>query len=78
MITDFTARETEKLLKLMNVLLEGPLIDHDIVSIVRKLETNLLEENKRTAEIAMQYLRASLPAEWQPPLFTREKPLPEA
>jgi hypothetical protein len=67
---DLTARETEKLLKLMTVLLEGPMIDPDIVSIARKLETNILEQNQRTEAIAQQYL--------QPSLFPTTKRLPEA
>jgi hypothetical protein len=67
---DLTAREAEKLLMLMNYLLEGPRIDPDVVGIVRKLDAAILEENQRTEAIAQQYL--------QPSLFPREKPLPEA
>jgi hypothetical protein len=67
---DLTARETEKLLMLMNYLLEGPRIDPEIVAIVRKLEVAILEQNKRTEAIAKQYLQASL--------FPTTKRLPEA
>jgi hypothetical protein len=68
---DLTAREAEKLLMLMNYLLEGPRIDPEIVAIVRKLEVAILEQNKRTETIAQQHLQASL-------FPSREKPLPEA
>jgi hypothetical protein len=67
---DLTAREAEKLLMLLNYLLEGPRIDPDVISITRKLEAAILEQNQRTEAIARQYL--------QPSLFPREKSLPEA
>jgi hypothetical protein len=70
MTIDFTAREAEKLLMLMNYLLEGPRIDPDIVAIVRKLEVAILEQNKRTEAIARQYL--------QPSLLSTTKQRPEA
>jgi hypothetical protein len=68
---DLTAREAEKLLMLMNYLLEGPRIDPEIVAIARKLEVAILEQNKRTEALAQQYLQASR-------FPSREKPLPEA
>lgn len=67
---DLTARQAEKLLTLMNVLLEGVFIDPDVVAMAKQLEQQISEQNQATAFMAAQYRQASL--------FPRVKDLPKA
>jgi hypothetical protein len=67
---DLTAREAEMLLIVTTRLLEFQPVDPEILSVTRKLEAAILEQNQATAVIAEQYR--------QPFLFPRVKELPEA
>ncbi len=73
-----TARRAEKLLTLMNVLLESPVVDPDIVAIAKHLEQEIAAQNALTAAIADQYRQVQVDTSFQAPLFPRAKDLPKA